>query len=289
MKVRRIRNGLFVPSSAMGLRDRMPKYYVHSEKKPEVGDVVYGRVVRTGQHSSVENVSGRIHNIYDGTRCFFVFGNRYAPDYFEGLVPESYEKRVDMLARSGVVGKVTAQNPAIKDPTKVEIIGYACDQDGRMANTVKACEDVIDVPKRRGRRARMVLVCGTAMNSGKTMAAAACCWALSSMGHKVNACKVTGTASLKDILRMNDAGADKYSDFTELGLPSTYMLPDDRVKRLFDAMDAKYATRTKYWVVELADGVNQRENRMLWSRLKCRRGFTSWCSVPLMPSGRSGD
>ena len=70
----------------------------------------------------------------------------------------------------------------------------------------------------------MILVCGTAMNSGKSMAAVACCWVLSSLGYNVRASKVTGTASLKDILRMNDAGASHYIDFTLLGFPSTYML-----------------------------------------------------------------
>jgi hypothetical protein len=36
------------------------------------------------------------------------------------------------------------------------------------------------------------------------------------MGKKVRASKITGTASLKDILLMNDAGANPYADFTYL-------------------------------------------------------------------------
>ena len=262
MKLKKIRNVLFVPSAAMSIRDTMPTHYVQVEKKPEVGDVVYGKVVRTSQHSSVENVSGRIHHIYDGTKGFFVFGNRYAPDHFEGLVPQSFQKRVDMLARSGVIGTVTAQNPSIKDASKIDIIGYACDASGNIANTVEHCRS-ISVEKGHGEPAKLILVCGTAMNSGKTMAATACCWALSAMGHSVNAVKVTGTASLKDILGMNDAGATRYSDFTELGYPSSYMLSEQETMNLFWTLERKYSSKAKYLVVEFADGVNQRENHML--------------------------
>jgi hypothetical protein len=45
------------------------------------------------------------------------------------------------------------------------------------------------------------------MNSGKTYAAAASCYALSSMGKSVRAAKITGVASLKDISLMDDCGA----------------------------------------------------------------------------------
>jgi hypothetical protein len=48
-------------------------------------------------------------------------------------------------------------------------------------------------------RSKLILCVGTAMNSGKTHAAAASCYALSSMGKSVRAAKITGVASLKDI------------------------------------------------------------------------------------------
>jgi hypothetical protein len=40
------------------------------EKNPEAGDVVFGKVRRIGHHSSLENVSGRIHTIHNGTKAF---------------------------------------------------------------------------------------------------------------------------------------------------------------------------------------------------------------------------
>jgi len=262
--MKKIDRGFILPSAAFTVKRSQVKYYVLSDKPPEIGDIVYGRICLMGQHSSLENASGRIHMIHDGTKAIFVFGNRYAPDYYEGLIPEQMTTEVDLLARSGMIGTAKTKNSLIKDPTRVKILGYVCDKSGEVLNTrnfplIKAKKTVKKQP-----RAKMILVCGTSMNSGKSMAAAACCWALTSMGYNVRASKVTGTASLKDILHMNDAGASPYADFTYLGYPSTYMLSQDELLSIFNQLDLKYANNPKnFWIVELADGIIQRETRML--------------------------
>ena len=260
----KIDKGFILPSAALTIKRAHVKHYLSSDKSPEVGDVVYGRISLIGQHSSLENVQGRIHMIHGGTKAAFVFGSRYAPDYYEGLMPEKIAPEVDLLARSGLIGVAKTKNSLIKDPTRVEVMGYVCDESGNILNTrnfplIAAKSDTKKQP-----RAKMILVCGTSMNSGKSMAAAACCWALRSMGYNVRASKITGTASLKDILHMNDAGANPYADFTYLGYPSTYMLSRDELLHIFDQLDLKYANNPKnFWVVELADGIVQRETRML--------------------------
>ncbi|MEM8925721.1 MAG: hypothetical protein AAGD35_19630, partial [Actinomycetota bacterium] len=71
-------------------------------------------------------------------------------------------------------------------------------------------------------------------------------------------------ASLKEILHLEDAGASAVNDFTYLGHPSTYLLGDDEVVGVFDALDHAIANRPDvYWLVELADGIEQRETAML--------------------------
>ncbi|HUU19099.1 MAG TPA: hypothetical protein VMW72_18250 [Sedimentisphaerales bacterium] len=155
--------------------------------------------------------------ICDGAKAVFVFGNRYAPDFYEGSVPDEMTHEVDLIARSGMIGLAETKNSRIKDPTRVKILGYVCDQSVKVLNTkdfplIKSRNTIKKKP-----RAKMILVCGTSMNSGKSMAATACCWTLSSMGKKVRASKITGTASLKDILLINDTGANPYADFTYLG------------------------------------------------------------------------
>lgn len=262
--MKKISNILIHPSAALTIRPKQVKGYRFTEKQPKLGDVIYGEVLRLGQHSSLENVSGRIHIIHNGSKGLFVFGNRYAPAYFEGFVPNRLMQHVDLLARSGLVGEVRTKNTLIKDPTRVKVLGYAFDGDGNILNTRDHSLVKPRVTIKNPKRAKLVLVVGTAMNSGKSMAASACCWALSSMGYNVRGSKITGTASLQDILHMNDAGANPYLDFTHLGYPSTYMLPEDELLDIFNKIDLKYCNSpSNYWVVEISDGIGQRETAML--------------------------
>lgn len=264
--MKRIKPGFVLPSAALTVTLKQLKYYDYREKQPEVGDVIYGTIERIGEHSTLENKYGRIHTIHNGSRAIFVFGNRYAPDYYEGLVPQEMLPTVDLLARSGMVGLVNTKNAARKDPTRIKVLGYVCDEKGELLNTRDFPLINLKNSSKKEPRASMILVCGTSMNSGKSMAATACCRALSALGYKVKATKVTGTASLKDILQMNDAGAYSYADFTHLGFPSTYLLSHEEILHIFNSLDLKYANNPKnFWVVEFADGIIQRETAMLLS------------------------
>lgn len=260
-----IRPGFILPSGAFTIKPQQVKFYERLDRTPEVGDVLFGRVTYIGQHSELENKEGRIHLINDGSRAVFIYGNRYAPDAFEGLIPDHRMQHVDLLARSGVVGIMREKSTATKDPTKVEILGHIVDSDHQPLNTRN---HPIAMPKsplnRDKKRSKMILHVGTSMNSGKSTSAIACCWALSAMNHPVRASKVTGTASLKDVLHMQDAGAEKVSDFSHLGFPSTYMLDEPTLISIFENLDSRFAASpSKYWVVEFADGIMQRETAML--------------------------
>ncbi len=87
----------------------------------------------------------------------FVFGNRYAPDHYEGIVPDTPCTTVDMLARSGLVGEMLNHNELIASPTQVKILGYVCDITGEVVNTADL---VLIIPKRlerTGSGARIIL------------------------------------------------------------------------------------------------------------------------------------
>ena len=63
---------------------------------------------------------------------------------------------------------------------------------------------------------------------------------------------------------MQDAGAETVSDFSHFGFPSTYMLDEPTLTGIFENLDARYAASpNKFWVVEFADGILQRETAML--------------------------
>lgn len=264
--MKKIDKGFILPSAAITVKRKAIKYYQKMNKPPEPGDIAYGMICRLGEHSSLENVSGRIHKIYVGTKTIFVFGNRYAPDYYEGLVPAKITAEADLLARSGIIGEVKTKNLMKKDPTRVKILGYVCHPDGRIVSTRNFNLITPRSKIKKHPRSPMIIVCGTSMNSGKSLAAAACCRALATLGYTVRAAKVTGTASLKDILHMNDAGAQTYVDFTSFGHPSTYLLSESELLNIFNKLDLKYANNPKnFWVVEFADGIIQRETAMLLS------------------------
>lgn len=263
-RVKKIREGFILPSAAFTVARSQVHGYRHADKSPEAGDLAYGTVCYIGQHSSLENKEGRIHAINDGTKAIFVFGNRYAPDFYEGSVPREFPKETDMLARSGIVGEVKCKNANVKDPTRVRLLGYVCDQEGAVLNTRSFSRIASDDAETKEGRAKMILNIGTSMNSGKSMTAAACCWALSTMGRRVRGSKITGTAGLKDILLMEDNGAHPVADFTHLGYPSTYLVDREDLMRVFRTLDSRYAGNPKnYWVVEIADGILQRETAML--------------------------
>jgi hypothetical protein len=264
--MKKVARGFILPSAAITIKRRNITHFRLDSKAPENGDLVYGMVTRIGHHSLLEHTTGRLHRIQDGTKSIFVFGNRYAPDQFEGHVPEKMTEEVDLFSQAGIVGVVKTKNALMKDPTRVKILGYVCDSRERILNTR---DMVLIKPKnkeKRSPRSPMILICGTSMNSGKSMAATACCWSLSTLGYNVRGAKITGTAGLKDILHMNDAGAGHYADFTYLGFPSTYKLSIEELLFIFNNIDLKYANNPKnFWVVEFADGIIQRETAMLLS------------------------
>ena len=126
----KIKSNYIIPSSAFSVPKSLIKQYDTSIKKsPEVGDLIYGEISELGHHRSLESRSARLHTINIGTRAVFVFGNRYSPDQFEGLVPDSIGDYIDLFSRAGVVGEVKTQNQLIGVATKVRVMGYVCDND----------------------------------------------------------------------------------------------------------------------------------------------------------------
>jgi hypothetical protein len=256
-----ISNG-YIETSATFSLPRKKWYWVPISEvihQPVVGDVIYGKIDEIKQHNRLENKVGRIHYIHDNTKALFVLGNRYAADYYEAIMPLQIGSKIDLVSRSGLVAKVNKKNASIKDPTQVKVIGYVCDQDGNIVNTINYKKNKNKTKTKT--KSKLILSLGTNMNSGKTTTAAMCCWTLSKAGHYVTASKITGTASLKDILFMQDSGASKILDFSYFGYPSTYMMNYDEMDSMFlefEALNSK-----GYWVVELADGILQRETSYL--------------------------
>ncbi|MGH3088347.1 MAG: DUF1611 domain-containing protein [Rubrobacteraceae bacterium] len=228
---------------------------------PRVGDLALAEVIKLGRHKRVEVRAGYNMDIFPGDRVVGVFGNRYATDHFEGYVPGRAVEECDMLSVGGVFGEVVSRHSSMSDPTRLRVVGLVSDRDGRPINQRDHGLPALDGSVGG---AEVILVVGSAMNSGKTTTVGTVARALNGAGYKVAAAKVTGTAAGKDARFFEACGASPVLDFISAGHPSTYMLGREEVLRTYHTILGHLnAADPDYIVLEVADGVCQRETRMI--------------------------
>ncbi len=232
------------------------------ERLPDVGDVALAEITRIGAHHRMEGRSGERITLYRGDRVVGVFGHRYAPEQFEGYA-ETEGENAHLLSVAGVMGVVRSRHPEIGSPTGLRLLGYLVDHDGRILNMRQFGVRRLP-PAHAASRPTVIAVVGTMMNAGKTTAAAAIVRGAARRGLTVGAAKVTGTASGKDVAQMRDAGARLALDFTVCGWPSTYLCSAAELEDLLQTLLHSLAqVGPEVIVLELADGITQRETAML--------------------------
>jgi hypothetical protein len=233
-------------------------------RAPRLGDLVVARVTGIGEHRCLEDVHGRRMRMYPGDLIVGAYGNRYATDFYEGYLPRPGDA-VHLLTAGGLIGTVASSHASRGAPTTIEVIGALTDAGGAALN----CDDVAVVPSAPGRpRLGTVVVVGSAMNAGKTTATSAIVHGLRRAGYRVGAGKVTGSGSGNDRWAYVDAGAAPVSDFLDFGMPSTFGYPVQRLIATMSAIrDRLVEQGAEAVVLEIADGVLQRETRVLAARL----------------------
>ena len=227
---------------------------------PKMGDLVVAEVLSVGKNKTIEERTGRTMYLFPGDLIVGAFGNRYATDQFEGYIPQGPIETCDMLSVGGVCGEVVSQHDSVASPTKLRVLGLAADKAGQPINS----RSYGLLAQERSGGAEVILVVGSAMNSGKTTTAGTLARALSRSGFEVAAAKVTGTAAGKDTRYFESCGARPVLDFTSAGYPSTYMTSLEELLDMHHALLGHLqATQPDYVVLEVADGIFQRETRML--------------------------
>lgn len=231
-----------------------------ARRSPRAGDLVLAQVDRLGHHKRLELRNGRRAQLFEGDHVVVCYGNRYAPDQFEAEVPADTGP-CDLVAAGGIASRLLELHSAIGAPTQITPVGLICDARGQRINLERwALPELGDSYTRPPTYA----VVGSVMNSGKTTTAANLIKGLSAAGHRVGACKVTGTGAGGDIWHMVDSGADTVLDFTAAGLASTYLAADGHVEGVFTLLTRHLAAAgVDVIVVEVADGVFQRETAAL--------------------------
>lgn len=89
---------------------------------PRIGDLVLARVDELGQHRRLELPDGRRASLYAGEEIVLAYGERYAPDQFEGVLPVDLGP-CDLLAAGGLAGTCQSASQRMDEPTRLTPIG----------------------------------------------------------------------------------------------------------------------------------------------------------------------
>lgn len=231
-----------------------------SQDPPRANDVIVAEVMEIGRHSKIELPFKRACTLFPGDLVGVAYGHRYATRQFEGTVPKGNDV-CHMLTVGGVCGEVVGMPTDMEPPTLLRQLGYLREADGSRVNLESYGLGVLG---QSFGGAKVIVVVGSAMDSGKTTAAYSIVHGLTRSGATVCAAKLTGTASAKDPLIMEDAGAVRVYDFTDLGHASTALCSREQLWKIVVAIRSNLAAMSPdYIVLEIADGVVQRETRML--------------------------
>ena len=240
--------------------------------RPAPGDVVMASVERIAKNSALELVDGRRCTLHEGDIIAAVFGNRYATLQFEGLAEKNGDA-CDLLSMGGLCGLVQTKHSKVAEPTKLKLLGAITDQRGRPLKM----RDYHLQPSLPCKRPHVVVVCGSSMDAGKTHTAMSIIKGLSNAGLNVAGIKLTGTATGKDTWNMLDAGASVALDFVDGGYPSTYLCEHDELVQLHHLLVGHAAAQgADYVVIEIADGLLQRETALLLQSAAFTSTVDSW-------------
>jgi hypothetical protein len=222
---------------------------------PASGDLVLVRIDEIGKQRRIELTDGRRAHLFPGDEAIVCFGNRYAPDQYEGVIGEDLSS-CDLVAAGGIASCEITRNERMIPSTRITPLGLIGDAQGKRLNlrnfAVDGSGSAPSIP--------VVLSLGTSMNAGKTFTSTSLVRGLKAAGYQVAAIKATGTGAGNDLWIVRDAGADVVLDFTDGGLASTYLIPlDDIVAATKRLIGSAAKAGCDVAVVEVADGLQHLE------------------------------
>jgi hypothetical protein len=222
------------------------------------GQVVVVRALEEKRiYDQLELVSGRMAHVGQGDVIVGALGRRDALRGFQGIVPAQVKAgdTLHLLNLGGVIGQAVSENRDFGHPLRCEVLGMAV-RNGHGLNIADAAlptaEHIAaaDCPP-------IIVVSGTCMNAGKTVACCEIIAKLTARGYACAGLKLTGVACQKDLLNMEDHGALETLSFLDCGLPSTAGVPDVApvAKGLLKAISPETKKELDVVVVEMGDGV----------------------------------
>jgi hypothetical protein len=226
---------------------------INENAQPKAGDVVAVRALSESvTYGNLELPNGRLAKINRGDMLLGVLGKRRALKGFVGDVPDAIKAgdRLHLLNMGGVIGICKGHHSSLSDAIEVEVLGIAVSEPPAVAGgfnpannnangksaplltrglpprVLNISENALQPVNFLNQSAPIIVVAGTCMNSGKTVAATEIIKQAHHAGLRVAGAKMSGVAALRDTLNMQDHGAIATASFLDCGLPSTVDVED---------------------------------------------------------------
>ncbi len=171
-------------------------------------------------YNALECADGSFETIRAGDVLLGVLGERQALKGYSGRIPRSIRAGdvLHVLNLGGIVGLCTSDHPDLGPALRVEVLGAVLVEAGGQHLHARLQDYALEPVYALAHSAPLVMVSGTAMNTGKTHAAAKIVAGLTARGLRVAAAKLTGAALLRDVRMMREHGALACATFTDAGV-----------------------------------------------------------------------
>ncbi len=229
-------------------------------RMPSVGDVVLTEVLTRGQIGIIEDRHGTPSNIFPGDQLVTVFSNHHAPDHGVQYVPAQGVTTCDLLSSGGVCGASSLRHTTKQVPTRLRLLGAICNPNGEPLNQRQFGLQ----PCRMADGGDVIAVIDATGTSGKKDTIGTLVRVLRQDGLRVAVARLTGIATSNERHFYARCGAQPVLDFTDAGYPATTMLRLRELLHITDTLVSHLrASGADYIVIELGDGIFQRETRLL--------------------------
>jgi len=174
--------------------------------------------IARGGFSAVELTSGRVIHAVSGDSILGALAVRHATlEVVGSWEAVGTDGRMNLLSAGGLLGRTTSVSGMLASPMHVAYRGHAM-----RGGTKLRMQDFAKAPTRTQKyEVPTILIIGTSMSAGKTTCARVIVRQLKRAGYRVAGAKLTGAGRYRDILAMQDAGADAIFDFVDVGLASS--------------------------------------------------------------------
>ena len=172
-------------------------------------------------YNQVEGADGVFRTVEKGQTLVGALGERQALKGYSGRIPRHIAVGDELHVQNmgGILGRVALPHPDLGPALRVEVLGAVLVGDPPRHARIQ--DTAIEPVETLAHSAPLVFVSGTAMNTGKTYAAAALVRGLTDRGLRVAAAKLTGAALQRDVRAMVAGGAVASASFTEAGAVAT--------------------------------------------------------------------